>query len=192
MYQPGGGLDTTSTYPAAHGGWQLDSPAPLVEAAVQRCLVPKQISRLPQAQLLLDEADKRLESCARRLSSIEQRLGILVGSAAIAGTLATATNRTGWTTCALGAIVVAAILGVIGLTPRTFLELPWDGTRAELAPLDVTEATLRLTDRRHDLAIEREKPIRTKAVLLTVGFSFLAVAVALLFASTLGIVVAWK
>ena len=148
-------------------------------------------SRLVQAELLLDEANSRLQSTTRRLASIEQRLGILVGSSAIAGALATATDKSGWTTGALGAIAVGAILGVVGLIPREFPELPWSETRPELYALEDEAATLRLADRRLDLANQRESRIKAKAILLSVGFSFLVAAIVLLFASALGIVVTW-
>lgn len=64
---------------------------------------------------------------------------------------------TGWTTAALGAIAVPAVLGVIALLPRTSLELPWQDTRSELFALDPDEATLRLADRRLELAEQRER-----------------------------------
>lgn len=149
-------------------------------------------SRLTQAQLLLDEADKRVASCVRRMASMYERLGILVGTSAIAGTLATTAHPTGWTKTALGSIVVGAVLGVIGLAPSKSRELDWNEIRGEIWPLSDEVATVRLADKRKALADRREKEIKAKSRFLTVGFSFLAAAVVLLFISTLGVQIVWQ
>lgn len=160
---------------------------------MRHCAVRKPIPGLRSSQLLLDEADKRLESCTRRLASIEQRLGILVGSSAIAGSLATEAQHSDWTIGAIGAIAIGAILGVIGLVPRKYRdELPWKDTRDELWPLADPAVTMRLADRRIEIAGVRERAIKFKARVLTVGFAFLAGAVVLLFANALGVVVTLK
>ena len=151
---------------------------------VQRWHVGKRTWTLPQAQLLVDEANKRLESGARRLASVDQRLGVLVGAAAIAGSLATTTNRSSWTTLALGLIGAAAVLGVIGSVPRhAYPELPWDETRSELWRTADVAAMVLLADRRLDLSNQRERQIRGKSRLLVAGYGLLVGAIVALFLS---------
>ncbi len=139
---------------------------------------------LVRGELLLDEANKRLESSARRLASVDQRLGILVGAAAIAGSLATTSTKSLWTTIALGLIGGAAVLGVIGSIPRRrYPELPWTDIRSEVWRKSDAAATVALADERYDLSNQRERHIRARARLLLVGSGLLVAAIVALFLS---------
>lgn len=143
---------------------------------------------LVRAELLLGEANSRLESGVQRLTSVDQRLGLLVGAAAVAGSLATATKTTGWSTLAICLTGVAVILGLTGTLPRnSYPELPWIDTRAELWNASDAGAILVLADRRLELSQERDKLISRKARILSAGYTALALAVvALLLSVTVG------
>lgn len=131
-----------------------------------------------QLDLAATEVDAAVAHQAERAASIEARAGILTGAAAVVGSVQVTTVSTGWVPVLLLFSFAAAMLGLFVSKPR------WD---AVLDPSPMSAGILAKAGpnlAKHEILTakiavyeQRNPGIRKRAVVVLVGYAFLAASV---------------
>jgi hypothetical protein len=128
-------------------------------------------------RLYNEEVSNHLALLAERRESLHTRAGLLVASAAIATSIATAGELTQMTTGAMILGVAAAVLGVIALWPIQTDTTKIDTVRSALLRDESADTIERIADTKFVQVRAARKRLLTKGYIIRAGFVVLLVAI---------------
>lgn len=132
----------------------------------------------PPLTIIHDELVRQRESLARRTDAVNGRATVLVGSAAIAGSLqASSLFGNGWLILAVAATAAAAIFGVLATTPRKGKDLDTTDLRMKLYVKNEHDALLYLIDHKNLVHNEQEALLAIRALWLKFGYVCLVISI---------------
>lgn len=140
---------------------------------------------------LLDALDKEVEaqriSNDSRSASMTTRSSILVAAAGVVGGLqiAASHSRT-WFELAAASAALAAIVGVVGMWPRTGPENDVGDLEAELWPMSKNMSAYTLMHRKLEILKLDEAALRRRRYWVVAGFTLLALSISLVSLQLLG------
>lgn len=138
---------------------------------------PVEVHR-PPLQIIHDELVRQRESSARRMDALNARATVLVGSAAIAGSLqASDLFGNGWLIVAVAATALAAVFGILATTPKPSRELDMMEVRNKLYPKAEQDALLYLIDNKNQALAELEVLLTRRARWLRWGYACLVLSI---------------
>ena len=133
---------------------------------------------MPPLTIIHDELVRQRESLARRSDAMNGRATVLVGSAAIAGSLqASSLFGNGWLILAVTATAAAAIFGILATTPRTGKDLDTSDLRTKLYVKNEHDALLYLIDHKNFVHKEQESLLAVRARWLKFGYVCLLISI---------------
>ncbi|NYF09775.1 hypothetical protein HDC94_000931 [Leifsonia sp. AK011] len=132
----------------------------------------------PPLHLIHEEVNRQRESTARRSDAMNGRATVLIGAAAIAGSLqASDLFGNGWLIIAVAATALAALCGILAVTPKPRRELDMKMVRNTLFRKTDDEALLFLIDHKNDALAEIEKLLSHRARWLRRGYVCLVISI---------------
>jgi len=132
----------------------------------------------PPLHIIHDELVRQRESYARRSDAMNARATVLVGSAAIAGSLqASDLFGNGWLIIAVAATAAAAVFGILSTMPRAARDLDMVEIRNRLYSKSEHDALLFLIDNKNLAHSEQEKLLDRRARWLTFGYISLLISI---------------
>ena len=132
----------------------------------------------PPLHIIHDEVNRQRESTTRRSDAMNGRATVLIGAAAIAGSLqASDLFGNGWLIIAVAATALAALCGILAITPKPRRELDMKAVRNSLFRKTEDEALLYLIDHKNDALAEIEKLLSQRARWLRRGYVCLVISI---------------
>lgn len=132
----------------------------------------------PPLDIIHDELVRQRESLARRTDAMNGRATVLVGSAAIAGSLqASSLFGNGWLIVAVVATAAAAVFGILATTPRGGIDIDPAELRNKLYVMNEHDALLYLIDNKNHVHARQESLLSVRARWLKVGYGCLVVSI---------------
>ncbi len=132
----------------------------------------------PPLTIIHDELVRQRESLARRSDAMNGRATVLVGSAAIAGSLqASSLFGNGWLILAVAATAAAAIFGILATTPRPGKDLDTTDLRMKLYVKNEHDALLYLIDHKNLVHNQQEVLLAVRARWLKFGYICLVISI---------------
>lgn len=128
-------------------------------------------------ELLAADAERQIGANAGTHSELGTRASILIASASLAAGLQLAQGaQAGWYLVALIASGLAAVLGVVVILPRSGWEVDLEDLETKSWHEAEVESTRRMLWTRIEVLRRDKRSLAWRAVVLTIGFSALAIA----------------
>lgn len=125
------------------------------------------------------EAERTLDSYARRFGLADARASVLAGASAVAISVTGTQSPNAWLCWSVIAGALASILGVLGLLAWRSTALNWISLRDEVLVKPEARMLVWVADKKLDVAAKNEGRLVWKLWALNIGFILLAVSVIL-------------
>ena len=130
-----------------------------------------------QLGLLHREIDFQRQSFTTRYTNLSSRAVVLIGSASVTSALHITQKPTAAETVAVGAAMLAALLGILTLIPRSGREVNVTAMRDDLFTVSPGMTEMNLLNAKIRVLGEDEKALKLRSVAQIVGYLLLAAAI---------------